>query len=89
MDNKIFTFTFTSQSNGLQPAGYKLGLGYRSCAIHSHGTFKDRILPGNVAGYGVVVLVCEMGTVNEPALIVAPPWSFVNMFNKSSNDIVW
>lgn len=39
--------------------------------IHSHGTFKDRILPCNVAGYGVVVLVREMGTVYEPALIVA------------------
>ena len=50
---------------------------------------RTRILSGNVAEYGVVVPVREMGTVYEQALIVAPPWSFVNMFNKSSNDIVW
>ena len=74
-----------NQSNGLQPPGHKLGLGYRSCAIHSHGTFKDRILPRNVAGYGVVVRVREMGTVYEPALIVAA----LNMFNKPSSDIFW
>ena len=65
--------SLTKSKSKQWPAGYKLGLGYRSCAIHSHGTFKDRILPGNVAGYGVVVLVREMGTVYEPAPIVAPP----------------
>ena len=37
----------------------------------------------------MVVLVGDMGTVYEPALIFAPPGPFVNMFNKSSNDIVW
>lgn len=34
----------------------------------------------------MVVLIREMGTVYEPAPIVALPQSFVNMFNKSSYD---
>lgn len=47
------------------------------CAIRPHGTFKDRILHRNEAGYGVVILVREIRTVFELALLVAPLLSSV------------